>query len=129
VLSRPFVRYVLFQIPGWVLAALLVYWLWPRTGFEPWLGGLAFVAWVAKDFAMWPLVRVGYQTDARTGADDLVGSTGVVQQPLDPVGSVRIRGELWRATVEDGVGPLPAETDVDIIGATGMTLLVRRGRD
>lgn len=106
-----------------------MYWLWPRTGLEPWLGGLALVAWVAKDFAMWPLVRIGYQTDVKIGAADLVGSEGVVQQPLDPVGSVRIRGELWRARAEEASGSLPAETDVDIIGVDGMTLLVRSKAD
>lgn len=125
-LARPLVRYVLFQIPGWILAAALVYWLWPRTGLEPWLGGLALVAWVVKDFVMWPLVRVGYQTDVRHGAAELVGETAVVQTRLNPVGSVRIRGELWKArTEDDSDASLEGGTAVEVVGVAGMTLLVR----
>ena len=124
-LRNPLVRYVCFQIPGWLVAAGLLYWLWPRTGLDPWGAVAAFCGWVAKDFALWPLVRVGYRQDARTGAADLIGSTAVVQRPLDPQGTVRIRGELWRARAEAPDAAVPAKTRVEVVGTSGMTLVVR----
>ncbi len=122
----PIVRYVAFQVPGWILAGYLLYWLWPGSGFEPWVGLVVFVGWVAKDFAMWPLFRKSYAADARTGAADLVGGKGVVQATIDPVGSIRVRGELWRARAESSGEMLPAWTAVEIVGESGMTLTVRR---
>lgn len=124
--GRPLVRYVLFQIPGWILAAALLYWLWPRTGLEPWLGALAVAVWIAKDFVMWPLMKAAYQTDVRTGGEEFVGETAVVQKRLAPIGSVRIRGELWRAREEGEGGAVDAGATVEVIAARGMTLVVRR---
>lgn len=127
-MRAPIVRYVLFQVPGWVLAGAVLYGLWPRSGFEPWVGLAVFAGWIAKDFAMWPLLRKSYETDVRTGAADLVGAKGVVQAPIDPIGSVRVRGELWKARAESPGEVLLAETDVEVVGASGMTLTVR-GRE
>lgn len=124
-MRSPIVRYVLFQVPGWVLAGTVLYWLWPRSGLAPWIGLAVFAGWIAKDFAMWPLLRKSYETDVRTGAADLVGAKGVVQASIDPVGSVRVRGELWKARAESPGDVLPAETDVEVVGASGMSLTVR----
>jgi membrane-bound serine protease (ClpP class) len=33
----------------------------------------------------------------KTGVEELIGEIGVVRRPLDPEGSVFVRGELWRA--------------------------------
>ncbi len=125
-MRSPIVRYVLFQVPGWVLAGAVLYGLWPRSGLEPWIGVAVFGGWIAKDFAMWPLLRKSYETDVRTGAADLVGAKGVVRASIDPVGSVRVRGELWKARAEGPGEVLPPETDVEVVGASGMTLTVRR---
>lgn len=121
---RPFSRYLLFQIPGWLLAAALLYWFWPRTGFDEWLGVGAFALWVGKDFAMWPLVRVGYDTHAPIGADELIGSMAIVQKELTPVGTVRVRGELWRARAEEEA-TCSSESAVEVVAVAGMTLVVR----
>ncbi|MGH9783362.1 MAG: hypothetical protein ACRD88_04185, partial [Terriglobia bacterium] len=61
-------RYLLFQIPGWILAALLL------GALQRWLGlplefaiGL-FVLYVAKDFLIYPYVRKAYEPHNKTGA-------------------------------------------------------------
>jgi membrane-bound serine protease (ClpP class) len=58
----------------------------------------------------------------RGGAADLVGATGTVRAPLEPVGQVYVDGGLWRARAED---PLPAGTKVAVEDVDGLTLTVR----
>lgn len=122
---RPFGKYLLVQIPGWLLVALalgaLRYWfdlpLWAVAG--------GFVLWVAKDLALYSWVRPSYEPgDERTGAERLIGARGVVRQTLDPAGYVHVRGELWRAETLPGAPPIPAGVSVEVRGARGLTLLV-----
>lgn len=63
----------------------------------------------------------------RTGWEELVGATGEVRQPLDPVGQVFVEGALWRARVA-GVGepqPLGLGVRVRVESVDGLTLEVR----
>jgi membrane-bound serine protease (ClpP class) len=59
-----------------------------------------------------------------TGSERLVGEVGVVRTPLDPVGQVFVRGEIWRA-VSDGDRIGEGER-VQIVGIDSLTLRVRR---
>jgi membrane-bound ClpP family serine protease len=52
----------------------------------------------------------------------LVGADGVAVSALDPVGIARVRGETW--TAESVSGPLAAGTDVHVVRAEGLRLLV-----
>jgi len=58
-----------------------------------------------------------------TGAEPLVGQTGVVRSPLDPEGTVWVAGELWTARAEGG--PLAAGEWVQIVAVDGLRLCVR----
>jgi len=40
----------------------------------------------------------------RTGADGLVGETGVVKEALGPEGKVQVHGELWKARSASPLG-------------------------
>lgn len=52
-----------------------------------------------------------------------LGSEGIVQLPLGPIGSVRAGGEEWTARTADGA-PLERGTHVRIIQTDGLTLVV-----
>jgi membrane-bound serine protease (ClpP class) len=117
-------RYLLFQIPGWILAILLL------GAANRWLGlstplavGL-FLLFVAKDFFLYPYLRGAYEPDTRTGVELLIGCTGITRQPLDPEGYVLVKGELWRATAQPPGIPIAADTEVRIEAAEGLTLIV-----
>ena len=76
-----------------VVAILLaVFWL-PRG----W--GIAAVAAAAAfevaEAALW--IKLSRRRKPAVGAEALVGSQGVVVSACDPVGQVRVAGELWRA--------------------------------
>ena len=122
-------RYLLFQIPGWILVILLL------GAAHRWLGlsipaaaGL-FLLFVAKDFLIYPYVRKAYEPDSRTGAEMLIGMTGVTKQPLDPEGYVLVKGELWQAVASPPEQPIPRNTLVLIQAVSEMTLIVTAAED
>ncbi len=84
------------------------------------------LAYIAKDFLLYPLLRRSYEEDRRTGAEPLIGRTGIAVEELNPVGYVRVRGELWRA--EAAGGAVPAGAPVTVVSTDGMTLVVEAQR-
>ena len=59
------------------------------------------------------------------GKETLVGKQGVVRDPLDPVGSIQLEGELWTAEAIDGEAPVPVGARVEVVGIEGLRLKVR----
>ncbi len=62
-----------------------------------------------------------------TGAESMVGATGVVTAALGPQGQVRVHGETWKARSEGT--DLPKDQTVEVIGMEGLTLIVRPGAE
>ena len=65
-------------------------------------GWLAFTipaVWAAKDLALFPMVWRSYVSGDNDPVRQLIGLEAIVVDNLDPVGYVRVRGELWRAEV------------------------------
>jgi membrane protein implicated in regulation of membrane protease activity len=124
-----FQRYMLFQVPGWlidivVLAVLIEWWSMPL-----WAAGLVLGLLVVKDFVLYPFLKVGYETKEKSGIARLIGEQAVVKQRLDPEGYVLVHGELWKARpAEPGLSFNPGMR-VRIEAAEGMALLVVAGTD
>lgn len=58
------------------------------------------------------------------GVDEMVGLVGTATTPLEPAGTVFVRGEYWRATAE---GPPVAQGDrIEVIRVEGLSLRVRQ---
>jgi membrane protein implicated in regulation of membrane protease activity len=123
-LKSPFGKYVLLQVPGWLMAALLLLNVQHWFAFSSWVAYAGVAAWMLKDFVLYPLVRTAYEFDVKTGVEQLIGDQGVVQNELAPRGKVRIRGELWSAEIEPGAQPLAQGEQVRVLGAQGLTLIV-----
>jgi membrane-bound ClpP family serine protease len=121
-------KYALFQTPGWAVAGVMLLALTEWVGLSPWAAGGLFVAWVIKDIALYPLVRGAYESNVKTGVEQLVGEKGVAQEWLDPRGMVRVRGELWQAEAEPGEQRIEPNGEVNVIGAYGLTLIVSRAK-
>lgn len=117
-------RYVAYQVPGvaFVAAASAIGW---------WGGAISgtlavgFVAlWVAKDVALYPVVRRSY-VRGETPAAQLVGRHAeVVRGALAPSGWVSLDGELWRAEVDVGRPSIDAGRGVVVRGVDGLVLVV-----
>jgi membrane-bound ClpP family serine protease len=54
----------------------------------------------------------------------LIGKTGEARTDLNPTGIVYTSSELWTAEAQDG--PMPAGTQVQVVGVDGVKLLVKR---
>ena len=80
-----------------VLAALL--WVPSPWGFLLVIGA-AGVEVAEIWFWVWYTRRRG----PVTGAEALVGAVAVAAEPLDPLGHVRVAGELWQARADGAVG-------------------------
>ena len=125
--SPVFLRYLLFQIPGFCFAAIALILLVRWTALTETGGWILFAFWVAKDLALYPWVRVGYEArPGSTGADALCGATGIALTALAPAaaGQVRIGPERWNARLADGAGPLAEGDPVRVVALRDLTLLV-----
>jgi membrane-bound serine protease (ClpP class) len=111
-------------VPEWLLLALFLSFLVDRTAVPVWASIGFFFVWVAKDFALYPLVRPAYETDSKSGAERLIGGKGVAHETLDPEGYIRIQGELWKACVKNAHRPVAKESTVRVTGADRLMLLV-----
>ena len=121
---RTWVRYLLFQIPGWLIAAVVLYALRYQIGLPVKLAAGLFFLWVVKDLVLYPLLRRSYERTTKTGTEQLVDLRGVAQNRIDPRGHIRVRGEIWSAEVEPGGAAIAAGTNVRILAAERMTLIV-----
>jgi len=96
-------------------------------GISPWVvvavalilgGGLAFIVQRAISARRLP---------KRTGWEELVGTIAEVRQPLDPLGQVSLRGELWAARLRNGSAPpqrVAIGSKVRVESVEGLTLEV-----
>ncbi len=57
----------------------------------------------------------------RTGPQTLIGAEGIATTPIDPVGTVQVRSELWTAISEV---PIPAGTPVRVVAVEGLRIHV-----
>jgi membrane protein implicated in regulation of membrane protease activity len=121
---RTFIRYLLFQIPGWLLLSLVLWLLVTWVIVPLWAGTVVFAAWVFKDLAVYPWVQRAYQIDEKTGTEKLIGAKAIAQERLDPEGYVKLNGELWKARVNSHQQSIPPQAIVKVQAARGMILIV-----
>jgi membrane-bound serine protease (ClpP class) len=72
------------------------------------------------------LVMKSRKWKVSTGAEELVGETGEVTEPVGPAGNfgmVFVHGELWRAAASDGQ-PIPKGARIRVAKVKGLTLEV-----
>jgi len=123
--KRVVLRYAALQTPGWMLAALVLFWIKVLIEIPTWVLWLVGTAWVVKDIALFPLTWRAYADEGRKGIRDPVGHVGICSDRLAPWGSVRVQGETWGATSEDKRVQIEAGTTVRITGRDGLVLRVR----
>jgi membrane protein implicated in regulation of membrane protease activity len=118
-------KYLVFQIPGWIITAAVLASLWHWQFIPQWLAVLGFFAWVLKDLLLYPFLRPAYETGVKTGSAALIGARGMAEENLAPHGYIRVRGELWRAVATPADQVVNAGTEVEIVSAEGMRVFVR----
>jgi membrane protein implicated in regulation of membrane protease activity len=120
-----FARYLLFQLPGCVVAAGVLALLVRFGHLSPTLAYVLFGIWVVVEIALFPVFRVAYEPGGKiAGVEALIGALGVAQEDLDPEGSVRLGPERWRAVAGGDCSPVPAGTPVRVREVRQLTLVV-----
>ena len=115
------------MIPGDLLLVLLLVVVQHWVPVSRWLFWVLIAAAILKDLIMFPFVWRAYDWERPSPYHSVVGQRGLVKSRLDPVGTVQVRGELWKAERRDG----PAIEDgqfVRVLEARGLTLVVERWR-
>ncbi|MCE2488076.1 MAG: NfeD family protein [Desulfurellaceae bacterium] len=128
-----FRKYLLLQIPGWIVWGLILVGAHSWLNLPLWSGLVLLGLAVGKDFALYPYVRSAYESNVKTGAARLLGARGQVYQALNPQGYVQINGELWRAEIKpvDQEAGQPARFQAEEAGLslpTGSRVTVRAFR-
>ncbi|MBW2287846.1 MAG: NfeD family protein [Deltaproteobacteria bacterium] len=120
-----FARYLLMQIPSGFAVALGL-WAFVHWGpLTPAIASLLFGVWVAVEIALFPVLRIGYETGGqRAGVEAMIGAVGRVSRDLDPEGFVQLGHERWRALAATGPLPITAGTRVRIREVRHLTLVV-----
>ena len=121
--TRTAFKYTLVQLPSWLLMAAIMFLLRHWFALPLWLVWTVIAFWVAKDAALFPLMRRAYEPGERTFGS-LIGERGTSRERLAPSGYILVRGELWRAEVQGGRG-VEAGEEVEVQATRGLTLLVR----
>lgn len=121
------VRILLLRLlPGWIVMAALLTALGQLVAVSNWLPVALWTAWVVKDLVLFPTIRTLEHSRPSTGQEGLIGTKAVTKEHLDPSGYVALRGELWRAEVENDERPIPAGSHVEVLSVRGLTLVVQR---
>ena len=84
-------------------------------------GGIIVVTFV---FIIHIAVIPSFHRKQVTGREGMIGEQGRVVEPLNPVGTIIVKGEYWSAkSVDDRI---EADENVEIVGLDGLTLRVKR---
>ena len=104
---------------------LALLWIaWNREWISAFTAFLVILIIIIKDVLLYPFYKPALQPGLTDMAGKLHGSEALVRLPLDPVGQIYIRGEIWKARSIGDV-PIPSGTRVVVIDHKGLTLRVR----
>lgn len=121
--ARVALRYLLFQLPGWFVAAGVLALAVDLFGVAGWLALAAFALFVAKDAVLFPFVRRAYERNH--DPPHPVGETGVAEDEIDGgEGWVRVGRELWRAKRAPGAAAIPRGAHVRVVALHGHRVAV-----
>ena len=119
-----FVRYLVFQLPSWMLASVVLGLLaWYET-LPAGVAAALLAALVAKDLLLFPRLRHAYTPGPTDGAAAMCGALVEVDTPLRPEGYVRFGAERWQARLADSNGRVDAGETVRVREVDRLTLLV-----
>ena len=124
--AKVIVKYTLLHLTELVVVILALVLARHYLGLSTWLAAAILAAWILKDIALFPKVWRAYAVQDNRPVKQLMGLEATVTADLDPVGYVRVRGELWRAGIRDPRHPAQKGEKVKVVDVKGMTLVVER---
>ncbi len=120
--APPWATYALMQVPDLLLVGSLLVLGWRIQWLSTTEMVMAMLLWVAKDALLYRFVAPVLSRHPMLGPERLIGKRAMVVRDLDPEGTVRLDGELWRAISLDG--PICRGRSVAVRQIEGLTLHV-----
>lgn len=105
-----------------IVAALIV--VRNLVGIPTWLVVTIPVLWILKDIVLYPKVWRSYAFADNRPVRRLIGLEATVMYSLDPVGYVKVNGELWKAQNRDPRRPAGRGDRARVVDIQGTTLMV-----
>lgn len=124
-MPRLIIRYTLLQLPGYVLLILVLILLRRIVNIPDTTLWAVLGLWLAKDIVLFPLVGRYYAPENFQDRFSMIGKDGIVQKPLAPAGTIRVRGELWKAEVTEQWHSIEYGRRVVVQDIKGLTLKVK----
>ncbi len=87
----------------------------------PLIAVITLISLLYYRFALLPMRASNTRKASLIDDEPIIGARGVVQSPVDPVGTVRVRGESWTARSDQ---PLEPGTEIVVVDTEGLTLFV-----
>ena len=112
-------NYLIAQVPGWALAAIVLWALQQFAVVPTTLAAALLALWIAKDLLLFPKMRRFFESEP--AGHRMVGERGTAVTAVAADGLVRVRGELWQARSEQEILP---GTAVVVRAVQGLTLFV-----
>ena len=125
--KKVIVKYTVLHVAELVVVVLALVLARNYLAVPTWLMITVPAVWLLKDLALFPMVWRAYAVGDNRPVKDLMGLEATVIAGLDPVGYVRVRGELWRAEIRDPRFPTKRGDTAIVVDIKGMTLIVERG--
>jgi membrane-bound serine protease (ClpP class) len=115
-------RFALIALVGLALQALGSLALFSGMAVSvPLIAVITLVSLLYYRFALLPMHDANSRKASLIDDEPIIGARGVVQSPVDPVGTVRVRGESWTARSDTALEP---GTEVVVVDTEGLTLFV-----
>jgi membrane protein implicated in regulation of membrane protease activity len=116
--------YLIVHAADWLAIAAIGYAAVRWSGIPAWIPLLIGVGWIAKDLLSYPLLRCYYESEPPQKR--MIDNRGEAMTRLAPDGQVRVRGEIWEASLVDRTSTLERGESVRVRGINGLMLLVER---
>jgi membrane protein implicated in regulation of membrane protease activity len=123
--GRVLAKYWAMQLPATLILIVVLLSVRDVIGWPQWILWASLVAWVAKDAIFYPFVWRSYDAGYPMALPyRMEGANGVAVNRIDPLGFVRIGGELWRAELSQGEGPIEEGEKVRVKSRHGLILVL-----
>ena len=119
---RALTKFLLIIIDELLIGCFLIFLLY-YFGVDIWVFGLVTVI-LAALITFIAYIFLPQLKKPVTGAEGMVGMTGVVVETLNPQGMIRIRGELWSAESTDNM--IDRGEKIVVEKVNGLNLLVKK---
>ena len=120
------IKYILLEIPDLAILLILLSVLSKFFNISTCLMITIIFIWIAKDIILFPKVWKAYDSNNPSPIEQLIGMEGIVMHPPNPVGYIKVKGELWKAEIRNHKYPVSKGDEIKVCAVKGTTLIIEK---